>query len=178
MSFLDIILGLLLVWGLYKGASNGLFVEVAELIALIAGIYGAIHFSLTVAEFMEKSLEWDQSYVRIVAFLAVFLLIVIIVHMAGKFLTNVVDGAAILGLMNKVAGGLFGALKVAVILGAILLFFDRAATSFNIVNKSTKKQSLLYDPIKEVGAFVFSKVLKENPSKIEKQASKEIRKAI
>lgn len=178
MSFLDIILGLLMAWGLYKGASNGLFVELAELIALIAGIYGAIHFSLTVSEFMEKSLEWDQGYVRIVAFLAVFLIIVIIVHMAGKFLTNVVDGAAILGLTNKIAGGLFGALKIAVIMGAILLFFERATASFNIVNKSTKKSSLLYEPVKEVGVFVFSKVLKENPSKVEKQATKELKKAL
>ena len=45
MGILDIVLGLLLIYGLYKGLKNGLFVEIASIIALIAGLYGAIHFS-------------------------------------------------------------------------------------------------------------------------------------
>ena len=47
MNFLDIVIGLLLVWGLFKGLKNGLFVEIASLAALIAGIYGAITLFLS-----------------------------------------------------------------------------------------------------------------------------------
>ena len=66
-----------------------------------------------------------------------------------------------LGLLNKIAGAIFGALKVAVILGAVLIFFDKATKSFTFINESTKKESIFYEPIKEIGAFVFSLVIKE-----------------
>ncbi|MCB0383139.1 MAG: CvpA family protein, partial [Psychroserpens sp.] len=45
MAIIDIILGALLLFGLIRGFLKGLFVEVASLVALIAGVYGAIHFS-------------------------------------------------------------------------------------------------------------------------------------
>ena len=62
-------------------------------------------------------------------------------------------------ILNKIAGGIFGALKVAVILGALLIFFDRLNTSFSFINEETKKESIFYEPVKEIGAFIFSLVL-------------------
>jgi len=44
MGFVDIILGGLLGYALYKGVKNGLFVEVASLVSLLAGIYFATKF--------------------------------------------------------------------------------------------------------------------------------------
>lgn len=161
MGFLDIVLGLLLIYGLYKGLKNGLFVEIASIIALIAGLYGAIHFSYIAGDYLSKNMDWDERYINITAFIVTFIIIVLVVHLAGKFLTKIAD-FAMLGLLNKIAGGLFGALKVAVILGALLVFFDRANSSLGLVNNDTVQKSILYEPIKEIGAFVFSKVLKNN----------------
>ncbi|RTY96475.1 CvpA family protein, partial [Flavobacterium bomense] len=45
MSFLDIVLGVILVIGLFKGIKNGLFVELASLISFILGICVAFKFS-------------------------------------------------------------------------------------------------------------------------------------
>ena len=45
MSVVDIVLGSLLLFGTVRGLMKGLFVEVASLIALVVGVYGAIHFS-------------------------------------------------------------------------------------------------------------------------------------
>ena len=59
MSFLDIVLGVLLIWGLYKGLRNGLFVEIASLVALIAGLYGAIRFSYVTANYLNESWNWS-----------------------------------------------------------------------------------------------------------------------
>ena len=72
MSFLDIIIGILLVWGLYKGLKNGLFVELASLIALIAGIYGAIHFSYITGDYLAEQFDWSDQYLKIAAFLITF----------------------------------------------------------------------------------------------------------
>jgi membrane protein required for colicin V production len=160
MSFLDIILGLLLAYGLYKGLKNGLFVELASLVALIAGIFGSIHFSYIAGDYLSANMNWDERYIKIVAFIITFVAIVLLVNFAGKFLTKIAD-FAMLGLLNKIAGGLFGALKVALILGALLIFFERVNSSVELVKNETMENSELYEPIKEIGAFVFSAVLQE-----------------
>jgi membrane protein required for colicin V production len=41
------------------------------------------------------------------------------------------------------------------------VFFERANSSANLVKSKTLEESELYEPIKEIGAFVFAKVLKE-----------------
>ena len=160
MSFLDIILGLLLAYGLYKGVKNGLFVELASLVALIAGIFGAIHFSYIAGDYLSKNMEWNERYINIAAFIITFIAIVLIVHAAGKLLTKIAD-FAMLGIINKIAGGVFGTLKVTIIVGALLVFFERVNSSVGLVKNETMKSSILYEPVKEIGAFIFSMVLKE-----------------
>lgn len=160
MSFIDIVLGILLIWGLYKGLKNGLFVELASLIALIAGIYGSIHFSYIAGDYLSQNMYWNDSYIKIASFLITFIAIVLIVHFAGKLLTKVAD-FAMLGLLNKIAGAIFGALKVAVILGALLIFLEKATSSFSFVNKETQTDSILYKPIRDIGALVFSAIFQE-----------------
>lgn len=157
MSFLDIIIGILLVWGLYKGLKNGLFVELASLMALVAGIYGAIHFSHITGDYLAERFDWSEQYMKVTAFLITFFGIIIVVNLAGKFLTKIAD-FAMLGLLNKIAGGIFGALKVAIILGAFLIFFEKLASPLGLINDETKEESVFYEPIKEIGALVFSYV--------------------
>src|SRR5688572_12092091 len=99
MVILDIVIGILLVWGLYKGLKNGFFVELASLIALVAGIYGAIHFSYFVGDRLSERLEWDPRYISITAFLVTFLAILLLVNFAGRFLTKIAD-FAMLGFLN------------------------------------------------------------------------------
>ena len=166
MSFIDIILGGLILYGLVKGLMKGLFVEAASLVALIAGIYGAIHFSYFAGNFLTTKVDWDEKYINLIAFAITFVAIIIGVSLAGKFLTKIADFAA-LGLLNKIFGAIFGALKFAVILGAILVFFDKTNNTIEFVKKETLENSILYKPVKGVGAFVFKLVLKE------KEADKE-----
>ena len=165
MAFLDIILGLLLLFGLWKGLKNGLFVELASIVALIAGIYGAIHFSYYAGDYLSQNMEWDERYINIAAFVITFIIIVTVVSLAGKILTKIAN-FAMLGLLNKIAGGIFGALKVGVILGALLIFFDRLDDSIGFISEDAKKESVLFEPVKEIGAFVFSKVLKNEDSEV------------
>ena len=163
MGILDIILGLLLVYGLYKGIRNGLFVELASLIAVIAGLYGAIHFSYITGEYLSKNMDWDEQHMNTIAFALTFILIVILVILIGKILTKIAD-FAMLGLLNKLAGAVFGTLKVALILGAFLVFFEKGNNQLGVIKSDFMEESKLYTPVKEIGAFVFSRVLKETQS--------------
>ncbi len=158
MNLLDVILSLLLAFGLYKGLKNGLFVELASIIALIAGIFGAIHFSYITGEYLAENLHWDEKYMNIASFIITFIIIVVLIHLLAKLLTKIAD-FAMLGLLNKIAGGIFGTLKVAVMVGAVLVFFDSVNQVTNIIKVETKNESVLYEPLKEIGGFIFGKVL-------------------
>ncbi len=163
---MDIILGLLLLWGLFRGLKNGLLIELASIAALVAGLYGAFHFSYIAADYLSEHWAWDDAYVHLIAFLFTFILIVILVNLLAKILTKIVD-IVMLGLLNKIAGGFFGILKVAVILGAFLVFFDRVNASFEFLGEDTKKESVLYTPLRDIGALVFSKVFRPTVPKDE-----------
>jgi len=124
MSVLDIALLVLLILGLARGFSRGFFVELASLIALIAGVYGAFHFSNFAASFLKDRVDWNENSVNIMAFVITFVVIVLAISLAGKALTKIAD-FAMLGLLNKILGAIFGGLKVAFMLSVILIVIDK-----------------------------------------------------
>jgi len=69
MNVVDIILGGLIVFGLVRGFLKGLFLEIASLVALIAGIYGAIHFSYYIGDYLTEQVSWDEKYIKLTAFI-------------------------------------------------------------------------------------------------------------
>ena len=95
MGVIDIVLGALILFGLVRGFMKGLFVEVASLVALIAGVYGAIHFSSFAAEFLQTKTEWTEQTINITAFAVTFVIIVLAIGLAGKALTKLADFAAL-----------------------------------------------------------------------------------
>lgn len=158
MGILDIILASLLAYGLYRGWKNGIFVEVASILAIIAAFYGAIHFSYLVSDYLGQQLDWNETAVKITAFILTFLAMLFGVHLLAKLLTKVAD-FAMLGMINKIAGGIFGLVKVAIILGALLSFLERANQPLDLIAPDVFENSILYEPIKESGSLVFSGVL-------------------
>ena len=159
MSVLDIILSVLLLFGLVRGFMKGLFVEVASLVALIAGIYGAIHFSYYAANILENKVNWDEKYINIAAFAITFVLIILIISLAGKALTKLADFAA-LGIINKLLGGVFGALKIGLILSIVLMIFSRMNKSIPFFSEDELKSSILYEPVKTIAPLIFPNIIK------------------
>jgi len=154
MNILDIVLGSLILFGLIRGLMKGLFVEIASLAALIVGVYGAIHFSDYAAEFLESKVSWDEKYINITAFAITFIVLVLAIAMAGKALTKIANFAA-LGIVNKILGAAFGALKIALILSVVLIVFSKANKTIPFVDDNTLKDSALYDPVKSLMPLIF-----------------------
>ena len=75
MSYLDIILSVPLMWGLYKGLSKGIIKELAALTALIAGIYGAIHLADNIHPYLKEQFAITSSFLPIVSFAITFIII-------------------------------------------------------------------------------------------------------
>lgn len=166
MAVIDIVLGALLLFGLVRGFMKGLFVEVASLVAMIAGVYGAIHFSYFVAEFLQSRTEWNEKTINITAFAITFVLIIIIIALAGKALTKLADFAS-LGILNKLLGGVFGALKIGLILSVLLIVFNKMNNSITFIDEGHIKDSILYEPVKSIAAILFPNIIKAEEEETE-----------
>lgn len=167
MILIDLILGVLLIFGLIKGFLNGLFVEVASLLALVLGVYGAINFSYYISDYINPKIPWNEQTMNIVAFSITFIIIVLAITIAGKALTKIAD-FAFLGMINKLLGGVFGLLKTALILSVLLLILTQNNSFPSLFNNQNNEKSVLYRPIKNLAPSIFSNVVRAQP-KVETQ---------
>jgi len=159
MNTFDIILAALLVFGFMRGLLKGLFVEVASLVALIVGIYGAIHFSYFAGDLLVNYVTWEERYITIVSFAITFAVIVLVIGLLGKMFTKMADFAS-LGMLNKLLGGIFGALKVAVILSIILLVFSKLNDTIPFLSEEQQDSAVLYLPVKNLAPTLFPSFIK------------------
>lgn len=157
MNYLDLVIILPLCWGVFKGIKNGLIIEAATLIALGAGIYGAIKFSAQVAEWLNVSGKIEESYLPIIAFAATFLVIVILIHIIAFALDKVIKTIA-LGLPNRIAGGVFGLIKFTAIVCGFLMLIDKFNATFQFIDPVLTQQSLLFYPLLNTANFIYSAI--------------------
>lgn len=159
MSFLDIILGSFLAFGLYKGIRNGLFVELASLVSLLLGIYFAVKFSAITAKLVTGFVHWNPKTIQVLAFLLSFVLVVIGISFLAKILTKIAS-FAYLGWINKLGGGFFRGLKTILILSIILNLFEKINFNQTFAKKETLDKSIFYNPIQKTAGFVYPSIQK------------------
>ncbi len=147
MSQIDIILIIPLLWGAVMGFKKGLVLELASLVGLILGIYGAIKFSDYTAEKLVEFVDITQQWLGLISFLVTFVGIVLGVFLAARVLNKALRLVA-LGTVNRVLGLVFGTLKFALIISTALYFFENINRKFEFVEQEFADESLLYQPIK------------------------------
>lgn len=164
MNVLDIVITVLLAIGLVRGVLKGFFVEVASLISLILGVYVASHFSHYVGNYLVKYITLEEQYLKLISFAVTFILVVLGVALLGKFITKIADVAS-LGLLNRIAGGVFGALKYGLLVSVIFLVLGKIEKNFPIIPKDQQESSILYEPVKSVAPLLYAEFSKLNESK-------------
>ena len=160
MNSLDYILLIPLLYGLYRGFTKGLIVELASLLALSLGIYGTLHFWSFTFEFLSDYVEIKIVYLQLASYGLTFLVIVMVISLTGKALTMLIKLVA-LGFINRMMGAIFGSIKVLLILSVFILFFDRFNEEFEIVEDEVLNSSLMYKTIRIQAKQIYPSVLEE-----------------
>lgn len=153
MNYIDIVLCIPLVWGLYKGFMKGLIVEAATLIAFGLGVWGGLYFSELCAHNIKEFLNWNSPYLPIISFAITFLGIVILVYFIAKLIQKMAEGMA-LGGINKIGGALFGSLKFALVMSVVIFVMNAVEKSYPLISFQAKNESLLYKPIGMIAPMV------------------------
>ena len=157
MNKIDIILLIILGFGLVRGFMRGLIIEMASLLAIVVGIYGAIHFSFFTASLLDKILPAEKQTLEVVAFGITLIVLVLGVMLLAKILTKMIK-AAELGFLNRLGGAFFGLLKSIVIVGSIFVFLERTFQTEKWLSTSALSESVLYNPVKSVSQVVYANV--------------------
>lgn len=157
MNWIDFIIIALLVFGLIQGFIDGLIIEIAGLAALVAGIWGAIHFSGWTAVKLAEWFDMQSAWTGIVAFAITFTAIVIAIYLLGKMIDSLMKTIS-LGFVVKTLGAVFGVLKTALILSVIFVFLNSIDQKKHFLPSSMIAKSYLYNPIADLVPAIFPMV--------------------
>ncbi len=155
MNTIDIILAIALGFGFIKGFYKGFVVEVASLGALFLGLLGAVEFSGIIADLLNEFFDWNPVAVQTGSYLIVFIIIVYSISVLARTLTKIISKAS-LGLFNKFLGAFFGVIKWAILMSVALFFLGNLNTWITIIDTEMMENSILYEPITELGEYLFS----------------------
>ena len=153
MNYLDIIIAIILLLFGLKGFRKGLIIEVVTLLAFAVGIYGAMHFSDFTAAHLQDFMDINPKYINTVAFVLTFILLVVLVNLLGRWITNLIK-AMNLNFWNKLGGAVFGAVK-GVLLCSVLLMVLTNFQLIGVVKSEVREQSLLYPYVEKTVPFVY-----------------------
>ena len=160
MVLLDIVVLVILGYAFFRGFKSGLIMQVTTLVAIIAGIWGAIHFSDRMELWLSDQVDLG-SLAGPISFFVTFMLILVLTNLVGKAVTKGID-IAMLSLPNKLAGGVISAAKYAIIMSAILQPLEGTGIFNMVVSEENKQESVLYEPIREIAPTIIP-AIKESP---------------
>lgn len=138
MVFIDILVLIALCWFGFKGFKNGLIYELASILALILGCWIAYHFSDFVA-----TLITGTKLIKPVAFILTFVIVVFLVHIAGRLVEKIVK-LVIPDIINNIFGLLFGVCKVLAITSVVLFIIQDIDKKEILLSKEIKEKSIAY----------------------------------
>lgn len=121
---------------------------------LILRVYGAAAFGDMGGQYLQTEINPDPRMSLVLAFTIVFILIVVAVFIFGKVLEGLIKMVA-LGLVNKLFGLLFGALKFALIVSGLFFILNGFPITEKLIPPKWKQESLLYKPISSIAPKLF-----------------------
>jgi membrane protein required for colicin V production len=157
LTFIDYIIIVLLLWGFITGFRKGLIMQ----LTLIAGIVLGLWLGSNSLEFVEKwLLEQDFSggvWLKPIAFLIIFISVYGIAYVSGKALSALIS-LIMLGIFNKIAGGIFGMLKMMLLSSIFIVLIN--ATGFSNFSKEQEKSSAMFESVSSIAVFLFPTIEK------------------
>jgi membrane protein required for colicin V production len=153
MTFIDIVLGAFLIFGLFRGLRNGLFVELASLISFFIGIYVAVKFSYILGNALGDGGTAPSKTVKIFAFVLTLVLVIIAIHFLAKVFSQIAN-FVFLGWLNTLGGGFFAVLKSALLLGIALSLLQKINSDNALISKETQERSWFFNPIIKISGVL------------------------
>ncbi len=167
MNYLDFLIAVPLIWGLYKGWQRGLIFEIAMIIGMVLGFYLAFKCSSMFEGLVSKFVKDAGHFLPYITFFLVFAGVVLIMVLLAKFLEGILKIGSLTAI-NQVMGAIFGCLKFGLAVSVILALLRPIDARMGLLSAKTKSESKLYGPTIKVAQFLFP-ALQDVKAEVEKR---------
>lgn len=153
LKLIDFIILITIVWFGFKGIKKGLIYEVFSILAFLIGAWGALAFS----KITEKFLHVQSEIMQILAWGITFFVIVALVFIIGKIVKSGIS-LIIPEIIDKIAGLLFGGLKVLFVFGIIFYYISSIDVNEKVITPEVKEKVIMFKPAYAVASFLLPKI--------------------
>ncbi|WP_412067465.1 CvpA family protein [Rubrivirga sp. IMCC43871] len=165
MNGLDAALGLVLAFGIWRGGRTGALVQIVNSVGWVAGFVVATALMGPVGRLIAFSLGVSHRTAPVLGFVVTFGAVLLGITIVATIFRRTLE-AIKLGVLDKAAGGAFGAFRAAFGLSVFLL-----ATSFSplqggdplMVDAETRDGSVLYEPVETLAPDVWGAIRAATP---------------
>ncbi len=160
MNLIDLLIVLPIGYFAYKGFMKGFVKEFFGFAGLIIAVFVTFNFMGPVSGF-SRAIVQDTDSAVLVTGIMLFFLTLAVVQVTAFWLDRVISYAR-LGVVNAVSGALFGGLKMALLVSAMLLLF----AGFDRPNEKNREGSLTYSTAITIAPAAFNFVASVYPQAV------------
>ena len=135
------------------GLISGAVRQLISLTAFVIGFVVASMYYRQLGEVLAGFLSMP-SVCKVMAFVLIWIAVPIVAKLIASMLTSLLDGLILTGLLNRLLGGIFGFMKYALVLGALIWLFS----SMDLIKEETMHKSRLAGPLKAFPEFIYNHV--------------------
>ncbi len=170
MNPLDVVIIIVIGYGLIRGIFRGMIKEASSIVGVLAGFYAAYTYYPMVSEFVEK---WITSgpFLNVVSFMLVFCGVFLVVSMVGVVIKYLMKASS-LGWLDRILGASLGFVKGILIISVLLV----ALTALLPEEAKLVKTSLLAPHVTVISENM-AKVVSDDLKKTYAARLEEIKKA-
>ncbi len=159
VTFVDVLLALVVVFGVWQGWQRGLLLGLLDLVRWVGGLLFALRFYQPVARWLGPRVSWDQAWDEPAAFLLTAVAAGLVIQVLGQALLGRVSEETHRGGVNRTLGmipGLAGGLISAAILASLMLAaplpesLQESARQSVVANRLTSYTNSLEDQLAPV----------------------------
>jgi membrane protein required for colicin V production len=149
LNFLDYIILAILLLFLIHGYRQGIIVGLATFVALLLGIYAAVHFSNYLDSTLMEHLHPSRKWLPILSFSITFLLVVIAVMLVAKLTEKLVDVVG-MGFFNHFGGAALGLVKGVILISILIFMLSSLDHGGKWISEKHKKGSFFYSHVAQI----------------------------
>jgi membrane protein required for colicin V production len=146
---IDILFFLIVFLAIIRGYRKGLILAFFSMVCGLIGLAAAVKLSAVLATHMKSDLHMTSRWLPVIAFILIFILVMVVIRWAGKLLEKMVQ-MVLLGWLNKL-GGILLFLVLYLSIYSIILFYG---TKTLVISKQSVDNSHFYSLIAPFGPAI------------------------
>ncbi len=151
MNLIDLIIIAIIVFGIIRGYSKGLIIELSSFFGIFISFFIAGNVDNFLSNEISAFISVNSDLLNTISFLIIFILSYLLIIYLAKGFTKLAK-VVYLGLLNSVLGGVFGGLKLLL----ILLIFTKIIFSLNLLSNNIISESSIMIHLHVLSEILFN----------------------